>query len=347
MILLSMGIPGDFAHWCDAVATEMIQRMDSTVRTFEANRLEAIPNSVMKSDAVRAIVQTSKPSGDLRAWLASADIPCLIAMDDPRKSVGYVMDKHQMELAPAIRKVCESCAALSELAGLKTAVTLRSDGAQEQRLKAILGLIRRVCPGVTAAELLQVCEQIGREIRGTRPGKDRVAHSPGFNSAISWRGRFSERDQTVIDGALGSYSRLFTNDKFEDNTWCRELFLLGDMKSDVATTAIDLTGRIRCLLFGPYMFLPSGAWCAQVIVGFVKETTNQSFRIEVVLNKVVQARQSIQPSDSGTYEVKIDFTVDNADLPIQIRIWNEKAAFDGKLALGGVVVRAGRSAAKK
>ena len=96
--------------------------------------------------------------------------------------------------------------------------------------------------------------------------------------------------------------------------------------------------RSTLLVYGPYISLPPGSWSASVILGFSPEAANMSYAIEVFAgNQLTHAR--IEPGDERIFEANLHFSIDAAvDHPLQIRIHNERPAFDGRLAVGYVTM---------
>src|SRR5205085_5563381 len=103
-----------------------------------------------------------------------------------------------------------------------------------------------------------------------------------------------------------------------------------------ASGPIDITGRARVLIFGPYINLPPGPWSATAVVGFSAETAGMSFMIEVTAGPQL-AHTRVQSIGEQVIETDLQFRIDDsANQPVEIRIVNERAAFDGRLVLGRV-----------
>lgn len=334
MIVFSIGIPGHFADWCDAVVARIIRYLDPGSREIHGNSLEEIDEALSKSKISHAVVYAPKPKRALHALLKTAGTPFVVALDDPRRSVGYAMDRYQLALAPAMRIVCESCAAIADLPVPKVPLVLHAEHHGRDLVQTAMALIRHLC-GIEA-DPLKIFRQIGgNEGAVGLPIAKQVRRIDNERLLEDWWGRFGEREQIIVDSAFASYAGFFMTQPFREITWCRELFRLGDQP---AVTAIDVTGPARCLFYGPYMFLPSGPWTARIFLGFAIETTIPPLLIEVVTGNRVVARKSVHPNSTGIFELTIDFTIENADVPVETRIFNERAAFDGRLALGYVVV---------
>jgi hypothetical protein len=91
-------------------------------------------------------------------------------------------------------------------------------------------------------------------------------------------------------------------------------------------------------VYGPFINLPPGPWSASVILGFSPEAAGMTYIVEVFAGtQLTHAR--VEPEDERIFEANLHFSIDAAiDHPVQIRIHNERPAFDGRLAVGYVTV---------
>ncbi len=106
-----------------------------------------------------------------------------------------------------------------------------------------------------------------------------------------WWDSLAEPEQALVNGALGAYVDYFTGGDLTSITWERDLFFIGDQPKVRATRPIDVTGRARCLIYGPYIMLPPGSWSASILLGFSKEAAELGYVVEVVAGTHSQPRQ--------------------------------------------------------
>jgi hypothetical protein len=153
--------------------------------------------------------------------------------------------------------------------------------------------------------------------------------------------RAVDTDDDLVSGALAPYVRFFgRGGDLEPVVWAPDLFFATQNAADglrvPARGAIDITGRARFLIFGPYINLAPGSWVATVALGFSAETSGMSFVIEIAAGTpLTHAR--VQPVGEQVIETNLSFTIPpSTDCPVEIRVVNERAAFDGRIALGHV-----------
>jgi hypothetical protein len=100
-----------------------------------------------------------------------------------------------------------------------------------------------------------------------------------------------------------------------------------------ADGAIDITGHRRFLIYGPFITLPPGQWIAEVLLAFSQEATDMDFVVDANAGSQL-AFVNIRPRKDGILPVTFSFEIGEAnDSPLEIRVLNERAAFDGKLAV--------------
>jgi hypothetical protein len=153
--------------------------------------------------------------------------------------------------------------------------------------------------------------------------------------AAQWEGLGVE-ERRVVTGAVGPFVTYLATGNLPPIIWERELFFLGDRPRERATGVIDVTGRARRLLDGPYIMLPPGSWALSLNLLFSRETTEHDFLLEVIVDRPISSR-TIRPQAEGILEVSLAFALEaTTDHPIAIRLSTQRAAFDGTV----VVLRA-------
>lgn len=120
-------------------------------------------------------------------------------------------------------------------------------------------------------------------------------------------------------------------------TWAPDLFnydsrsVAGGDRGD-----LDLTGRPRFLLFGPYIVLPTGRWRATYRLTFDERGSRHRFRVD--WGRVEDwLFEEFVPGRAGVYEITQDYTL-SAPAPAEIRIILMEAVFDGRVTFSGAEI---------
>ena len=96
---------------------------------------------------------------------------------------------------------------------------------------------------------------------------------------------------------------------------------------------IDMTGRMRPLLYGPYVRLPAGRWSVDVRFSVDPERAHAPLLFEWGAGTEF-CRVMAEIRHPGSYGIRLDRIWPEADAA-QLRIWNYHPVFEGKLEFQG------------
>lgn len=121
-------------------------------------------------------------------------------------------------------------------------------------------------------------------------------------------------------------------------TWSEQIFAY-DPRSCIEGSplgVLDISGRPRTLLYGPYLALPAGRWKSTMRFSIDQDGATHELRFDWGLDTDFVSK-SVTPGHSGIYEIEIEHTV--AELGLwQFRILVMQGVFEGHMTfLGGVV----------
>jgi len=121
-------------------------------------------------------------------------------------------------------------------------------------------------------------------------------------------------------------------------TWGPEFFAYDERNTELATTTgeIDITGRPRFLIYGPYIVLPPGRWKAIFRLSFDQTGAQRRFRLDWGAQKTFDSEE-FTPGRAGLYEIEMDY-VWTEPAPAEFRIVSLEGVFDGRMTFGGVQV---------
>lgn len=120
-------------------------------------------------------------------------------------------------------------------------------------------------------------------------------------------------------------------------TWAPDLFnydsrsVAGDARGH-----LDLTGRPRVLLFGPYIVLPAGRWRATYRLTFDERGSRHRFRVDWGSVEDLLFEEFV-PGRAGVFEITQEYTW-SAPAPAEIRIILLEGVFDGRVTFGGAEI---------
>lgn len=116
-----------------------------------------------------------------------------------------------------------------------------------------------------------------------------------------------------------------------ETTWAPHWFTYAAGAPPVGGSAwIDLTGRMRALIYGPYIRLPAGRWRIDVRVAVDPERAHVPLLFEWGSGGEF-CRVMTEVRHAGVYAISLDRIWTEAD-SAQLRIWNAHPVFQGRLS---------------
>lgn len=325
MILFSIGVPSRFTEWCDALIGRLAECSFGSVECIALNTIEELAAAVLKTRASHIVACSRRPVVRLQTEIIEAKRPFLVAIGDPCTALRNLAESY--DVVEATRAVASSCAAMLALATAAGALVV-SGGEAANPVEVAAAIADHFELSTSRSEIATIVSELYEA--GITP--DQVEDS-------AWWNALSDRQRAIVNGALLPYRPAAD---LKSLVWEPELFFIDhDPPTPTPVPAaghVDITGRARFLVYGPYIDLPPGSWSATVVLGFSAEAAGMSFMVEAFAGRQLCCTR-VEPSVEQIIEADLQFVIDNSiDQPLQIRIANERAAFDGRLALGLVTV---------
>ena len=250
MLMFLLGLPNQFTQWCEALIVKLAERASGSLLCSSAGSSEELLQTMIERPSQRILVSQQQPGSWLYRTLAAANGRCVVALADPRACVAELAAGSGSNLIDIVCGVANSCATLTSYLSLPGALVLR---AEEYSLDPV-ATARRI------ADHLQL-PSADEDIFGaldTVPPLD-----PNAVVTVAREDRFDASELALINGALTGYAEYFTGAPLGNLVWAPNLFIVGDSHQRL-NGPIDITGRSRCLIYGPYIRLPPGRWTADV-----------------------------------------------------------------------------------
>ena len=332
MFSFCIGLPGRFTEWCHAVAARIVERaLGPTAGTY-VDTLDQFLSAAIKAETPYLVIGSYQIVGPLWAALAEANKPFILAFDHPRHAIEHFVVRHGADFLEAVRVVAKSCASVASCAALPGALVLYADRDSADLVATAAAIARHFGLSVGEAEIADLLAQLSEIDLRT----DQEEH-------LAWWQRLDEAQRALVAGAVDPYLARFAGRDLGPITWERELFFMneepptGDIDPP-ASRPIDITGRPRHFLHGPYITLPPGSWSATMALGFSAEAAELSYLVEACTGTgTILAAVPLPPGQERVVEINLNFSLAAPEM-IDIHVLNERAAFDGRLALGHVVV---------
>lgn len=118
--------------------------------------------------------------------------------------------------------------------------------------------------------------------------------------------------------------------------WERERFRSVDSEG-VCPAVIDVTGKPRCLVYGPHLILEPGLWRATAIFELCPDAARR--RLVVQFGPYPDyATEEVPMGRSGTHKIDLDYEFQTSR-HAEVRMFLMRAGFHGELRFSGAVLR--------
>jgi hypothetical protein len=327
MLYFVVGMPGAFAEWCDEVTARLAARAAGSSEVVRADSLEEISRNIIRINASAIVVSARQPGGRLRSALVENDRAFLVAVEDARVVLAHLVIEKGIEFPVAVKVVASSCGAVAQYMDAPGAISLVAHDHRGELAATVASIAQHLRFELSDADIVEIVRVL-EAVDGRAERRDIAA----------WWNELASNERETAEGALAPYASYFKGGDLSLVKWTSELFFLGDRPIERATGVIDITGRARCLMRGPYIMLPAACWTLSLELLFSREAAEHDFSVEVVAGKQLASRR-IRPGVEGPFETDLTFVVDELnDNPIDIRFSNERPAFDGALRLIGATL---------
>ncbi|HEY4473328.1 MAG TPA: hypothetical protein VGN21_19300 [Stellaceae bacterium] len=322
MFFFVIALPGRFGMWCDAIAAGLAARVLGPTHIIHSNSLEELSSSALQLDVLRAVVASRQAGGRLRRALIDANRKFVVAFEDPLRACADLARSSQSDLPHVIKQVASGAAAVMAYRTAPGALALRAETDWLDPLHAARAVAEHLELAVSVRDITEVVGEV-----------DAAGLTRGEGEADAWWHALGEPERAMTEGALWPYLREPDEVTPASIVWAGGLFFIGDRFDQGAARPIDITGRARCLLHGPYIMLPPGTWSAVLSLQFSRETAEHDFLVEVVTDRQL-ASTTIRPHHDGHLDAELTFVIDaQSDSPVSIRLSTQRAAFDGLVML--------------
>lgn len=114
--------------------------------------------------------------------------------------------------------------------------------------------------------------------------------------------------------------------------WPREVFLDADAPGQTLPATVEVAGRARILVYGPYLPLPTGVWHATAYLGFSPDIGKLPFIIEADTGQNI-SRGFFEVERGGFFSLELEFRVADPMHPVEFRLISQDSALEGQLSL--------------
>jgi len=269
------------------------------------------------------------PSIKITAMLKASGAPIVVVLEPPAEIVRAVATTRKITGLPALRFASQSLATLHDVAFLETAWRVGPGAADMPLVTAAEMMARHFRLRLDAPQFDKVLKALKQKSGATvatlvRKPEDLAAASTASDMALAAR-------------VLGGFDDLLTGSPARRFEWEPGIFLGDKPHGEPITGKIELIGGKRCFLFGPFFHLPAGSWRVTVDFDIADNVSGNLLKIDVHTDRVIEEGTARLPND-GRFACSLDFTIEEPRLPVQIRLFVDEGAIEGRFELHGMTV---------
>ncbi len=343
-LLVAFGTPGNMSSWAIAALHAIAQEAYPDHCFFAIETLPDLKNAWSNRTSNNVIIYSQHPDAELCTFLLQSKASYLVFSEDTLDSVVYLSQHLRRQDTSIIQAVSASIACISQMKSHPRLVLIERRQISSTPVHLILGLIcRKMGIKLTGPAILRCIKQLvtsyGKavtHINQIPTFEESAAEINHFYSAPgAGREDMSKSMREMAEKVLKPFDNKILERGAPSLTWPQESFLLADKGGEPSEGEIELVGRARCLIYGPYFHLPSGEWNAKFSLGIEHNVYGQIFTIEVHSDGLL-SKIRVKPSGTGSFAAEAAFHIDNPKTPIEIRLFTDSGSIEGSIAYWSV-----------
>ena len=341
-ILFAFGMPGVMSSWGVAAVHALAREAFGDYAVIATDTVEDLKQHVLARSGAHAVLVSQFPEARLSELILRVNVPFLLFLEDPLDAVSYLARATGQRDIGLVRAVSASLACLEPLAGASGALVLRrGDVDQKGSIDLLLKTIdRHFSTDLKLEQIANALLHVGMAPAGQPPHK-----APKLEEAAAAviAGYLTPQEAVpeVSEGLRETARKVLRPLEFDRRKvpstvfWPQEAFLSGDSLGQALDDLVDLTGGARCLIYGPYLHLPTGRWNAKFIFDVDEDCQGQIFTLEVHAAELL-GRLRVCPQGTGSFEAAVPIDVVDPRAPIEIRLMMDSGAIEGRLSAWSV-----------
>lgn len=343
-ILFAFGMPGVMSSWGVAAVHALAREAFGEYTIISTDTIEDLKQHVQSRSGTHAVLVSQFPEARLSELIVRINVPFLLCLEDPVDAVSYLARATEQRDFGLVRAVSASLACLEPLANASAALVLRrNDIGQPSGIDLLLKKIdNHFSTELTFEQIANALLHVGMgspEEASTAgvPKLEEAAAAVivGYLTPKEAVPELSEPLRDIAGKVLHPLEFGRTDALSPVIFWPREAFLAGDRLGEGLDDSLDLTGGARCLIYGPYLHLPTGRWDAKFLFDVDEDCHGQIFTVEIFAGEPL-GKLRVCPQGIGSFEAAVPVEVIDPRAPIEVRLMMDSGAIEGRLSAWSV-----------
>ena len=328
MVVASFGTSTPFAYWGFVLLCKVVGFLTGDFARIHGTTLNELREG-WRARAGRSVVFTTDlPETALTAFFSANRVRTVVFLDDPKDAVISAIASRGLTVEEAIRFSTRGFCAMAEPFTDPAALVIRRWKVSD--IRDILGSISTYLGGEGDDKEIEALLSFCVDTYSPDKSSNLEYHlsESGIHGAIfgNEQPEISHFMDRLIDKAIDGYRPLLQGDQPSNICWPNELFFGADNRA--AFAPIDITGRARTIIWGPYMFLPRGTWKATVVFEVANNLSGDLVVTDVRVNEVLVEKRAMMPK-FGMFSYYLIFDIDDPNKPVEVRLLMTRGAIEG------------------
>jgi hypothetical protein len=335
MLYPVFGLPGPLTDWCCQAIAKFLLAQGRPAQVVLLDTVEDLAVRLMEGHG-SLIHLSHRPEQSLLSALRRAAVPIFVAAESPRQSFEFRIAAGGLDRLASVREVLADLAALQDMPRQQSVLVVSRTNVLDEPAMTL----------ATMARHLGCTDSVGGAAEMASPERLASLMSP-VPSRVAGTPLDSAKPVTVpprdpVGDALQGMEDALTEEGQSRILIDPEFFIVTATGQAPSSTPLDATGRARGLVHGPYVCLARGDWIARCVHRYSEDLASASFVIDIVsfaggsLQELARSSFKI-PSSSGLVETTLQFRVESSRNPLEVRLFAERAIFNGEIKLGPVI----------
>ncbi|MEI4483113.1 MULTISPECIES: hypothetical protein [unclassified Phyllobacterium] len=339
-LFVAFGLPGTMFSWGTAALEAIACEAYGDCNTVKVETLPQLQDAWRNRTSEAMVITSHYPDHELCAFLLRSKAPYLVFTENVMDALNWLAKTTGTTDIPLVRAMSASLACISQIRTHPSILAVQRQKMGSVQIHRILGYFCRIL-GINLSKegIIRCLEKLGTDFSGPAPDLSRIPTfeesakklDPHYMEPGAENGTISPQIRAIAFDVLKPLDGSVMRTRNQHIIWPLQTFLLNDKAGANIVSEIELVGRARCVVYGPYFHLPLGQWTARFSLRIDSEIYGQIFTIEIH-NSELLSKIRIRPVQTGSFVAEAQFRVERAREAIEIRLFTESGAIEGSIA---------------
>lgn len=333
MLLTVFGVPTAAAAHGLQIVKAFFAVMVGEFDFLSSATLEQLRSSWASVTQQHVLYHHELPAAEVVSFFRQAQAPMLVFVDDPIAVAEALQQERGLNDIQSARAASIHVSVLEEIWAAPDVMVIN---AGFNRTLSLNEFVRSLAAFLSLPcsdhQVLQVAGLLQQQ-NGSRIERDQPWEIPNSNQGDAViRREYSTEETAQMHRYLGSYRSVSTQQPLRAVVWPEEIFVSLDQGGHGLNGMLDMTGRQRSIIDGPWFGLPRGRWRATIEFAVADNLMGCVMQVNVFGHTVLRQGRVTLP-ESGRYMCDLDFQHDDARVPLVIQFTLDRGVLQGRFGL--------------